>query len=412
MGRVNQIVRASALAVLAGWVVGCSSTAAPEKKKLLVWHVGSEEEAQIIQKLAEEKFTPATGVEVRCESMAWAEAHSKYLTAMAGDVTPDVGTMGLTWGTEFGSKGQMTDLRKAHGADLEVLKSAIFPSIWEATEYRGAVYGVPYDMSLQLMYYRKDQVPTPPATWDEMVALLVRLAPKKQGLLMDWGSMDWIGFAPFLWQAGGDYYNADHTESLIDRPEAVKALTYYADLYRKYDVPKAGQGVAQGMRSGAFPIGISGNWLINSLPVDAPELTGKWAIAPLLAGPSGKHTGFIGGRAMGVFAHSTMQEEGWAFIKFLSQEDTQKEIYTEVAKSHNIYMPPNMKAWDTLPIAPEIRDVLVAQAHDAKAPPSVLGWNDSTRFVVEAIQKAVVEGGDPKTLLAEAAKAMNERIEK
>jgi hypothetical protein len=65
-----------------------------------------------------------------------------------------------------------------------------------------------------------------------------------------------------------------------------------------------------------------------------------------------------------------------------------------------------------LPIAPEIKDVLVAQAHDAKAPPSVLGWNDSTRFVVEAIQRAVVEGGDPKTLLAGAAKAMNERIEK
>ena len=47
-----------------------------------------------------------------------------------------------------------------------------------------------------------------------------------------------------------------------------------------------------------------------------------------------------------------------------------------------------------------------------RPPPSVLGWNDSTRFVVEAIQKAVVKGGDPKTLLAEAAKAMNERIEK
>ncbi|MBK8575777.1 MAG: extracellular solute-binding protein [Elusimicrobia bacterium] len=412
MGQIKQSVRGAVLALLAGFVVGCSSTAAPEKNKLLVWHVGSEEEAQIIQKLAEEKFTPTSGVEVRCESMAWAEAHSKYLTAMAGDVTPDVGTMGLTWGTEFGSKGQMTDLRKAYGADLEVLKAATFPSIWEATEYRGAVYGVPYDMSLMLMYYRKDLVPTPPGTWQEMVSLLEKLALKKQNLLMDWGSMDWIGFAPFLWQAGGDYYNVDKTRSTIDQPEAVTALTFYADLYRKYGVPKAGQGVAQGMRSADFPVGISGNWLINSLPVDAPELEGKWAIAPLLAGPSGKRTGFIGGRAMGIFARSTRQDEAWSFIKFLSQEDVQQEIYKEVAKSHNIYMPPNMKAWDALPMSSEIKDVLVAQARDAKAPPSVLGWNDSTRFVVEAIQKAVVKGGDPKTLLAGAAKAMNERIEK
>ena len=135
MGQIKQGVGGAVLALLAGFVVGCSSNAEPDKNKLLVWHVGSEEEAQIIQKLAVEKFTPASGIEVRCESMAWAEAHSKYLTAMAGDVTPDVGTMGLTWGTEFGSKGQMTDLRKAYGAELDLLKSSIFPSICTATEY-------------------------------------------------------------------------------------------------------------------------------------------------------------------------------------------------------------------------------------------------------------------------------------
>jgi ABC-type glycerol-3-phosphate transport system substrate-binding protein len=157
--------------------------------------------------------------------MAWAEAHSKYLTAMAGDVTPDVGTMGLTWGTEFGSKGQMTDLRKAYGADLGVLlKAATFPSIWEATEYRGAVYGVPYDMSLQLMYYRKDLIPTPADHLGRNGGPLSADWRRKNRVLMDWGSMDWIGFAPFLWQAGGDYYNAEHTRSTLDQPEAVNSL--------------------------------------------------------------------------------------------------------------------------------------------------------------------------------------------
>lgn len=410
MRNVNRLFLS--IGLMAG-LAACSSTTVPaEKKHVLFWHVGSEEEAQILQRLAQEKFTPQTGIEVQCESMAWAEAHSKYLTAMAGDVTPDVGSMGLTWGTEFGSKGQMVDLRKAFPDDLGALQAGTFPSIWEAVEYRGAVYSLPFDMTLQLLYYRKDLVPTPPATWDDLVATLKRLAPKKQGLLMDWGSMDWIGFAPFLWQAGGDYYSADKTSSNVDQPEAEKALSFYADLYRKYDVPKAGQGVAQGMRSGDFPLGISGNWLINSLPADAPELNGKWSIAPLMAGPSGKRTGFIGGRAMGIFERSGKKNEAWEFIKFLSREDVQQAIYVEVAKSHNIYMPPNMKAWDSLPIEPVIKEVLVAQAHDAKAPPSVLGWNDSTRFVVEAIQKAVVRGEDPKKLLAEAAKAMNERIEK
>jgi ABC-type glycerol-3-phosphate transport system substrate-binding protein len=202
------------------------------------------------------------------------------------------------------------------------------------------------------------------------------------------------------------------TKSGLDSPEAIKALAFFSDLYKKYQVPKAGLSIAQGLRSGTYPLGISGNWLLNSLPVDAPELQGKWSIALLPAGPSGKHTAFIGGRSMGIFASSTLQKEAWDFIKFLSQKDAQQALYAEIAKSHNIYMPPNIQAWHDLPIEATKKEVLMAQAQDAKAPPPVLGWNDSTRFVVESIQKAIVQEADPSRVLKEAARAMNERIEK
>jgi ABC-type glycerol-3-phosphate transport system substrate-binding protein len=379
---------------------------------LRVWHVGSEEEAQIISRLAAERFTPESKIAVECESLAWSEAHSKYLTAMAGDVTPDVGTMGLTWGTEFGAKGQMADLRKDFPADLEDIKKNVFPSIWEATEYHNAVYAVPFDMTLQVMYYRSDVIAHPPKTWTELTQVLEKLNKDGKNMIIDWGSLDWIGFSPFLWESGGSYYNADRTKSALDGPEAVRALTFFADLYNKYQVPKSGVSIAQGFRSGQSPLGISGHWLINSLPADAPELNGKWSIALLPAGPTGKHTAFIGGRSIGIFSGSKMRKEAWAFIQFLSREDVQSAIYEEVAKSHNIYMPPNVKAWNRLSISPEFKSVLLAQARDAKAPPPVLGWNDSTRFVVESIQKVILEGDDPARALARAAAAMNERIEK
>jgi ABC-type glycerol-3-phosphate transport system substrate-binding protein len=253
------------IGLMAG-LAACSSTTGPaEKKHVLFWHVGSEEEAQILQRLAQEKFTSQTGIEVQCESMAWAEAHSKYLTAMAGDVTPDIGTMGLTWGTEFGSKGQMVDLRKTYPDDLGVLQAGTFPSIWEAVEYRGAVYSLPFDMTLQLMYYRKDLVPTAPATWDDLVATLKRLAPKKQGLLMDWGSMDWIGFAPFLWQAGGDYYNADKTSSNLDQPGSRNSVVLLRGPLSKIRCAQSRSGRGSGDEVGRFSLGDIGE-LVDQQP--------------------------------------------------------------------------------------------------------------------------------------------------
>lgn len=397
--------------VLAALVAGCSSSA-PEKTGLLMWHVGSEEEAQIIAKLAAEKFTPESGVTVRCESIAWAEAHSKYLTALAGGVAPDLGTMGLTWGTEFGAKGQMVDLRKEFPADVDALKAQIFPSIWTPTEYRGANYAVPFDMTFQIIYYRKDLIPSPPKTWAELTTLLTKLNKEGKSMVIDWGSLDWIGYAPFLWQAGGDYYTPDQTASALSSTQAITGLEFFAKLYTQYKVPKAGQTIAQGLRSGGYPLGLSGNWLLNSLPVDAPELAGKWDVATLPAGPSGKHTAFIGGRSVGVFGASPMKAQAWAFIKFLNRPDVQKVVYEEIAKSHNIYMPPNVATWDLLPLTAGLKKTLLAQIKEAKAPPAVLGWNDSTRFVVEAIQKTIVEGASPAAVLAEAAAAMNERIEK
>ena len=61
---------------------------APKKSgqtELTMWLVGSEAQARTVNRLAED-FTKRTGVKVRCEAISWGEAHSKYLTAVAGNV--------------------------------------------------------------------------------------------------------------------------------------------------------------------------------------------------------------------------------------------------------------------------------------------------------------------------------------
>ncbi len=387
---------------------GCRGSVKDENR-IIMWLVGSEAQARTIMELGE-VFSRETGVKVLCEAISWGDAHSKYLISIAGEVTPDIGTMGLTWGMEFGALGAMVDLKEKFPEDIAQIEKKIFPGLLEATQLGSKVYGIPFDFSEQIMYYRTDMIDQPPRTWAELTATIRKLKSENKGMLLDWGSLEWIGYAPFLWQAGGDFYNSVYTKVTLDTAEASMALDYFASLYND-GVPKTMVPLEQGMRTGDYPLAISGNWKIISLTVGAPEIKGKWSIAMLPKGPTGKMTTFVGGRVMGVFAQSRMKTESWQFIKFLFRPENQIKIYEASLDTEDAYLPPNMDTWKSLPMDAEFKQVLQKQAKDAKGPPPVLTWDSSTRFVNEAIQMVILKGAESHTQLKKATGSMQSELE-
>jgi len=380
-----------------------AAAGAKKEVEIIMWLIGSEGQAQTIKELAED-FYKTTSIKIKCDAISWGDAHSKYLTSIAGGVAPDIGTMGLTWGSEFGGIGSMVDLNAAHPEEVKEMQASVFPGLWDSIEFQGKLYGIPFDMTEYVMYYLKDVVAKPPETWDELTALLAELNRAGKGMIFDWGSISWIGYSPFLWQAGGDYFSSDYTRITIDSPEAVTALKFFAELYTKYNVPKTKIPLEQGMRTGDFPIAISGNWKIDGLRLLAPEITGKWAIATLPKGPTGKKTAFIGGRILGIFKQSKHQAESWEFIKYLFTPAVQKKLYEAAFITQETYLPPSRKTWDILDMDAEFKRVLVEQANDAKGPPPVANWDAYTRYIDEPIQKVILQGADPKTELDAAKK--------
>jgi len=388
---------------------GCAKKAV--KDEIVMWLVGSEPQAKSVNELGAE-FTKQTGISVRCEAISWGEAHSKYLTAIAGKVAPDIGTMGLTWGSEFGKLGAMIDLREAYTDDIAAIEKETFKGLWDSIRYRYHIYGVPFDMTMHIMYYRTDIIPKAPETWDELKVLLKKLNAEGKGMLFDWGSLSWIGYSPFLWQAEGSYYNETYAESMLDREEAVQAMKFFTELYNVYNVPKTSIPLEQGMRTGDFPICISGNWKIIGLTIGAPEIKGKWAISTLPKGPTGKWTAFMGGRMMGIFNQSKNKDKAWQFIKFLYKPESQAYLYKKALETQDAYLPPNTDTWHTLDMEENMKKVLLTQAHDAKGPPAVIGWDGVTRYIDEAIQKIVLKGAKPEDELRSVKARLDEELKK
>lgn len=384
-------------------LMGCGK-AKPAQSELTMWLVGSEAQAKTINDVAQ-TFAKRTGIVVRCEAIAWGEAHSKYLTAVAGGVQPDIGTMGLTWGAEFGRLGALVDLRQSFPEDIAEIQRRTFPGIWASVEQADQVFGIPFDLSVMVLYYRRDLITRPPQTWDELTQALTRLAQDNRRMLIDWGSLSWIGYSPFLWQAGGEFYAPDGRPAL-ESPQAVRALEFFRNLYTQHAVPKTSIPLEQGLRTGEFPLALSGNWKIVSLTVGVPEIAGQWAIGMLPQGPSGKRTSFLGGRILSLFANSTKQANAWQFVRFLFEPDVQVQLYQAALETQDTYLPPNLEAWDTLPMDAAMKGVLKQQAQDAKGPPAVPGWNDITHQLETAIQRVTLHKADPQTELKKVHEAM------
>ena len=90
----------------------------------------------------------------------------------AGDKNMDIINMDTIYTPEFAEAGWMTEMT---GANKEDALDDVLPGPADSVTWKGKVYGIPTNTNVQLLWYRKDLVPTPPETWDEMIDMAKKL---------------------------------------------------------------------------------------------------------------------------------------------------------------------------------------------------------------------------------------------
>ena len=83
------------------------------------------------------------------EFVPWAQAHDKFVTAIAGGKVPDVAEMGTTWTPEFADQGGLVEQPKIAAGDY-------VSSLVDAATLDGKVYGKPWYAGARALIYRKD----------------------------------------------------------------------------------------------------------------------------------------------------------------------------------------------------------------------------------------------------------------
>jgi len=149
----------------------------------------------------------------------------RRLAAKDSDI--DLINMDTIWTPEFAEAGWLRELKGAEKADAT---DDVLPGPLKSVQWKGKTYGVPLNTNAQLLWYRKDLVPKPPETWDEMIAMAKKI-PAPQGLIQEQGQKYegyTVWFNNLVASAGGQIVDQNGRPAL--NQAAVKAAQIIKDV--------------------------------------------------------------------------------------------------------------------------------------------------------------------------------------
>lgn len=387
---------------------------------LEVWVSRGKEWAEIMKEMAEEEFTPKTGIRINVNTLPAGQLNSgsvnTLLLAASSGKAPDVATgVDSHLPVEFAIRDAAVDL--AQFPDYEEVSKRFLPGSLIPFRYNGGNYALPETQDFNVLVYRKDilkelgvQVPQ---TWEDTYAMLPIL--QQNGMQMYY-PISSLGFMPFLYQNGGEFYQQNGAKSALDSPEAFQAFTEWTELYTNYKFPVAANFFNR-FRTGEMPIGISDYLTYVLLSTAAPELIGRWGVAPSPGhiNKEGKIDRTSGGvaQSVAIFKQSKHQKEAWEFLKWWTSKDSQVQFAQELEALLGVearWNTANMEAFTQLPWPEDDLKALSEQLKYYKEQPYVLGGYFTPRNIDNAWNRVVLGGMNIRESLEQGVKDINKEL--
>ena len=245
----------------------------------------------------------------------------------AKDANYDVVDVDVVWTAEFAAKGWLQPLTGQFALDT----SKLLPATVKTGTYNNTLFAAPQSSDGGMLYYRKDLVPNPPKTWDEMMSdcsiakqnnidCYAGQYAKYEGLT--------VNAAEAINTAGGVIVKSDGRTPDVDTDAAKKGLSLLADAFKNGNIPQQAITYQEEQGRQSFEAGkllFLRNWpYVYSLATTdgSSVVKDKFGIAPL-PGLTGPGASSLGGHNAAISAYSAHKATAFDFIKYLESEDRQ-----------------------------------------------------------------------------------------
>ncbi len=299
--------------------------------------VGSADDAAMYRRIAA-TYEKKSGVHVEVTPLAWGNFLSKYFTAMAAGLPPDVGATNLGGPFDYGTVGGLVDLRKEFPVECKELEARFSPKLMPMFSVDGALYGVPADLSTLTVIYRKDIFArlgmSAPQTWSQLEDTIRHL--EGQGYRTYFNFTLGAQWALYMYTMA---YGVPSVEQLPDGtvrvnwrdPKYQKAVLQALKFWALRDSP----GKDLGSRfTGLFRTDKPGESVpllidlpqVNGIKQLAPEIADKIGVAPWPKADDGQEFDVVGGITYVVFRKGKNHKEAFEWLRYLCSDEGQQAI--------------------------------------------------------------------------------------
>lgn len=383
-----------------------------DDKVLNVWVQRGRDYVTQLQELTDELFTPETGIKVKVNLLPNPQL---LILSNAAGIQPDV-ALGLSQDlpVDYAIRNSIVDISKF--PDFKELYNRYSPGSWLPFYYNQGYYAVPETQSFQVLYYRKDILSkmglSLPDTWDDVYDMLPTLQQNYMNFYVNPKE-----YMMFIYQNQADFFNKEGSKTVLDSPEGFKAFRQWTDLFNIYALEREVPSFYQHFRKGVMPIGIADYNMYIQLSAAAPELNGRWGIAPIpgTKQPDGTVTRWAGGgQTSGViFKASKKQEQAWEFLKWWDSADVQERYGSDLEAFNGVsfrWNTSNLEAFTKLPWKREDANVILQQWAWYKDMPNLPGGYFVAREVGNAWNRTVVDGMNYRNSLEMAVLEINREL--
>lgn len=398
------------------------SVAANEsEKQLRLWIGQGIDQSIVLKSMIDGYFTPKSKIAVNMELVNM----GVLLPAVAAGVGPDIALFqGESTPVEYAMRGAAYDLKQFD--DLDKVLNRFYPSAYESFKYEGGIFALPETQLFSLMFYRTDIFEEMglkiPNTWNQLYETLAFLQTNNLSISVASPFEGVAGaginsiYLMLLYQNGGSVYAEDATHTTINSENAIQAFIDWTELYTKYKIPQ-NTNLTTRFRMGESPLVISTYAFYNSLQISAPEIEGKWDIAPIPA--TVKEDGTLDRSQAStvtgcmIFSNTSDPESSWEFIKWWTGAEAQSEYGMEIEALQGAsarWSTANREAFENLPWTNRIAKVLREEWKNVKGIPHIAGGYYTARSIDNSVRTVVNEHEDPRETLLDFAADIDEEI--
>jgi multiple sugar transport system substrate-binding protein len=242
---------------------------------------------------------------------------------LSGKSSYDIVYCDVIWVAKFAAAGWLRDLTEQ--LSQEDLQDFLATDL-KAGSYRGRLYRIPAFTDAGVLYYRKDLVPIPPRTFDELVELSREFQTRERwGFL--WQGKQYEGlitvFLEVLWGFGGDWIDSKTGRVYIDGPEAVAALSFLKGTIGTISPPGVTGYIEEDTRL-LFQSGRAvflRNWPYVWTLVQRSDsaVADKVAYTSMVHAPGHSSAATLGGWGFAISSFCANPEYAWHFVEFMTR---------------------------------------------------------------------------------------------